>query len=108
LAVQIQAFMRRRPRAEDRHAAVVTALALVLAEYECLDVVASGDPTRGGFSLVVGALAAASVGLALPVLLGPEDESMAREPGEPEPRPLNWKGLVAWAILLLATRSRRR
>jgi hypothetical protein len=33
LAVQIQAFMRRRPRAEDRHAAVVTALALVLAEY---------------------------------------------------------------------------
>jgi hypothetical protein len=70
LAFQIQAFLRTTQPGEERRAPAITALALVVAEYECLNVVASGDAIHGSFGLVVGALAAAAVGLALPILLG--------------------------------------
>jgi hypothetical protein len=70
LAVQIQVFVRATEPGEERRAAAVTALALVLAEYECLDVVGHGDAGRGDFGVVTGALAAAAVGLTSPVLLG--------------------------------------
>lgn len=111
LAVQIQVFRSTRPRhAEDLRPAAVTALALVFAEGQALDVLASGEPASAPFRFVVGALAAAAVGIAMPVVLGPPPE-----PGEPPAskrapvvsRPASVRDLLTLAILLIGARKRR-
>lgn len=116
LAVEIHAFRSNRPRhPEDLRPAAVIALALVYAEYEALHVLATDDARHGELDLIVGALAAAAVGVVLPVLLG-------RRSDVPSPAPtvetlalptrrdgaVPWRGLIVGALLLLASRRRRR
>lgn len=71
LAFETRALQLEGRDEPDRRAAAVTALALILAGYESLQVLVSGDAAGGSLRLVAGALAAATVGLALPALTRP-------------------------------------
>jgi len=118
LAVEIHAFRTDRPRsAEDLRPAAVIALALVYAEYEALRVLASGDAGSGEFNFVVGALAAAAVGIVLPALLGRRPDALVSAPATtvhpqtvsiPRSRHVPWPGVIALALLLIASRRRSR
>lgn len=128
LAVEIHTFRSSRPRhAEDLRPAAVIALGLVYAEYESLRVLATGDAVHGELSVIVGALAAAAVGIVLPVLLGrrPDAPSQVRAAtprvtvattnseglGPSAVRGTRGApryGLIALVLLVLATWGRRR
>lgn len=74
LAVQIRGVVSDRAKPEElRRAPAVTAIALVLGEYESLRALSDGA-AKADFGIVVGALVAAGVGLVFPVLLGDPDE----------------------------------
>lgn len=75
LAVQVQGYFRHWPPGEDRRAPAIVVLSLAFAEYECLRVLACDDVRSGSFNGVAAAMAAAGVGLVLPVLLGQGDDA---------------------------------
>jgi hypothetical protein len=105
LAVEIHGFMKEHA-GEDRRAAVIVGLSLAFAEYESLTAVACQDPGAATLRLVVGALAAAGVGLVLPVSLGPKPVATAA-PDAPHPPKLRWIDLVACGLILIASRRKQ-
>jgi hypothetical protein len=60
-----------------RRVIVITAYALLLGAYESLKVLADGHAADSSYGIVLGALAAAAVGLVVPAVIGPTSQNQS-------------------------------
>ncbi len=110
LAVELGAFRPGQQLTDDdRRAAIVTALALLLAGWECLQALAENSVNAAQFDIVVAALAASAVALFGLAVTTPSRSQLVQPPALPPPprRPSRAADLVVAAILWMALRRRQ-